>query len=468
MPSACSHTTLNFGSSLHADEVGFHRPTAQQRATGAGKKKQNTDERLGGTFPAPLVLPGDDLSFDTRCPPQSLLSWIREKERNEVTPERNTIYFAGSPEIEPELGFVHTWSSPQLKEGMVRTYASSTSTDVPSAIANHVLEYLKAFYHGMNVKILPRGLLRFNRWDDAEPHTSKVKSKSKKPKYIGLTTSTETIGIRTRPSKDGIFKGQLNLDDLLDTAISILPDDAYALLMLVEHDLLEDEDDDFCCGRAYGGSRVAVVSTARYNPSLDARQDVEREHAWPASHCDAYMRDCCETPSETKKAKPDCTGSDQTPLQAAVSAHAALPTAQTPAQLLSLWLSRVCQTASHELGHCFGMDHCVYYACVMQGTSSLAEDVRQPPYLCPVDLAKMLRATGANERRRYEALLTFCGQHEDGGAGWFKALQAWISGRLGELKHGDEDSEKTTARPSLKPASKGKTGSRKLPIELSP
>lgn len=223
-----------------------------------------------------------------------------------------------------------------------------------------------------------------------------------------------------------------------------------------------------CAGRAYGGSRVAVVSTARYNPSLDARQDVEREHAWPASHCDAYMRDCCETPSETKKAKPDCTGSDQTPLQAAVSAHAALPTPQTPAQLSSLWLSRVCQTASHELGHCFGMDHCVYYACVMQGTSSLAEDVRQPPYLCPVDLAKMLRATGANERRRYEALLTFCGQHEDGSAGWFKALQAWISGRLGELEHGDEDSEKTTARPSSKPASKGKTGSRKLPIELSP
>lgn len=80
---------------------------------------------------------------------------------------------------------------------------------------------------------------------------------------MGLTTSAESIGIRTHPWKDGIFKGQLDLDELLDTAINILPDDAYALLMLVEHDLFEDEDDDFCCGQAYGGNREAVVSTAR-------------------------------------------------------------------------------------------------------------------------------------------------------------------------------------------------------------
>ncbi len=51
------------------------------------------------------------------------------------------------------------------------------------------------------------------------------------------------------------------------------------------------------------------------------------------------------------------------------------------------------------------MDHDVYYARVMQGTTSLAEDVRQPPYLCPADLAKVLRATMANEKERWEAML---------------------------------------------------------------
>ena len=115
------------------------------------------------------------------------------------------------------------------------------------------------------------------------------------------------------------------------------------------------------------------------------------------------------------------------------------------------------------------MDHCVYYACVMQATASLPEDVRQPPYLCPVDLAKMLRATGADEGERYEALLAFCGRHEGGAAGWFTAFQAWILGRLRELKVEKESLKRKSAKSSAsKSASKGKVGSRPLPIELSP
>ena len=248
MPLACSHTTLNFGSSTHADEVGYCRPSAQQRATAAGKRKQDTKTELEGTFPAPLVLPGDDLSFDTRCPPQSLLSWVREKERNKVRPERNVVYVAAPPAIAPEVKFVHAWSVPQPKGGG----ASAKSVVAPPPITGLLLQYLKAFYHGLNVEALPAGLLQFTRWDDADPNSTR---------YIGLTTSTETLGIRTRPSKDGIFKGQINLDDLLDTAMSILPSDAYALLMLVEHDLFEDEDDDFCCGESclrikYGGNET--------------------------------------------------------------------------------------------------------------------------------------------------------------------------------------------------------------------
>lgn len=257
MPPACNHTSLNYESSLHADDIGFHRPTAQQRATGAGKKKQDTDEGLKQTFPAPLVLPGDDLSSDTRCPPQSLLSWVREKKRNQVTPGRNVVYCAASPDIQPGVNFVHSWTKPQIQGNVGTTSASNKSTDVPSPDAKHVLEYLEAFYHGMNVKMLPPGLLRFTRCDDADPSSFRAKANLKEPKYIGLTTVTETVGIRTRASKDGIFKCQLNLDDLLDTAISILPDDAYALLMLVGHDLFEDEDDDFCCGMLTFWSKIS-------------------------------------------------------------------------------------------------------------------------------------------------------------------------------------------------------------------
>ena len=424
----------------------------QQRATAASQTGKVVDQWSDSSFPAPLLLPGDELSLDPRYPPQSLRSWVREKERNEVTKQKNVIYVTGPPGMDLEIGFARTWAYPEADAKGVSVNATSR----PSHAA--VAEYLTAFYHGLPVKMLPPEILRYNDWDDEASKPSRSRVKSSKPKMLGLTTPKECIGIRTRPCPDNIFQRQLNLDDLLDVAISILPEDAYALLMIVEHDLFEDEDDDFCCGRAYGGSRVAVVSMARYNPSLDEAQNVERRHAWPASHCDAYVKECCDvTPRSTKKARiisNEARVESYGPLEAAVSAHRAFSTNESMSPS-GLWLSRVCQTASHELGHCFGMDHCVYYACVMQGTASLSEDVRQPPYLCPVDLAKMLRASGANERERYGAILGFCeGQN---GVPMFAALGAWIRSRLADL--GGAGQSSTWA---------SRLGSRVTPIELSP
>lgn len=43
----------------------------------------------------------------------------------------------------------------------------------------------------------------------------------------------------------------------------------------------------------------------------------------------------------------------------------------------------------HELMHIYGLEHCVYHACVMNGTGHLVEDFNAPSHLCPVDLRKM-------------------------------------------------------------------------------
>ena len=429
----CQHQDLCFEPSPHSEQAGYRRPTAQQRATAAGKAKKSATAVSDSTFPGPLLLPGDDLASDPRYPAQSLRSWLREKDRNEVTDARNVIYVAGRLGHAADLTFVSDWAHPTIDgiDTSVNGAAPPSHEDVS--------HYLKAFYHGMQLKCLPEETFHFTSWENRH-QKSKKKAKSANPRMIGLATSTEIVGIRTRASPDKKFH-QLNLDDLLDAAISALPDDAYALLMIVDHDLYEDEDDDFCCGRAYGGSRVAVVSTARYNPILDEAQNVEREHAWPASHCEAYIHECCGVGSSSsgstgnKARKPnnaaelDVNPSSPSSFRAAVStSHALLFSSaaqqNSPTWLSNLWLSRVCQTASHELGHCFGMDHCVYYACVMQGTASLAEDVRQPPYLCPVDLAKVLRATGVNEKDRYEAILEFCRGRPD--TPMFAALEAWV------------------------------------------
>jgi archaemetzincin len=206
---------------------------------------------------------------------------------------------------------------------------------------------------------------------------------------------------------DRIFQRQLNLNDLLDACISSLPGDAYAIVLLTNQDLYEDEEDDFCCGRAYGASRVAVVSSARYHPVLDERQNVERDHAWPASHCAEYIQSCCSEATWKKPVKNRRIGAEQelaetatdSPMHAAVLVHKPVPSvteSTNTKQLAGLWLVRLCRTVSHELGHCFGIDHCAYYSCAMHSTASIAEDARQPPYLCPIDLAKVLRAAEAD------------------------------------------------------------------------
>ena len=442
----CEHPSLNFELSTHAANVGYRRSTAHQRAsaTVSARNRNNASansDTPASTFPAPLVLPDDALSIDPRCPPQSLRSWSRLKDRNEVTTEKNVIYVAAPPDIDPSVRFMQSWSHPQKGGRLV----------VTTPRAEDIIDYLTAFYHGLPVKLLPPPKLCFATWDTDTPKRSKSKSfKSMIPPYIGLNTPTECVRIRARPSPDGVFTAQLHLDDLLDAAISMLPNDAYAFLLLVEHDLFEHDDDLFICGRAYGGSRVAVISTARYHPILDDTERAEREHAWPASHCELYIQACCATAAEVstrpkKKTKlrnddADLSKSYQpqpppdeptSPMLDALSAHKVLPTldlSSSPTVLSGLWLGRVCRTASHELGHCFGIEHCVYYACIMQGSCSLAEDARQPPYLCPIDLAKILDVSGTTAETRYQALLSFCNQHAD--VHLFAAFAAWISAHL--------------------------------------
>ncbi len=81
-----------------------------------------------------------------------------------------------------------------------------------------------------------------------------------------------------------------------------------------------------------------------------------------------------------------------------------------PPSLPLLFIIRLALTSAHELGHCFGLEHCTYYACCMQGSASLAEDARQPPYMCPVCEAKIMLATGADRKERLRKIREVCRQ----------------------------------------------------------
>ncbi|KAL4868555.1 hypothetical protein BDV12DRAFT_209054 [Aspergillus spectabilis] len=435
----CSHHSITYTSSPHAAQTKYKQPTQRQRIN-ATKPKPNANLSDPPTrtdldnFPAPLILPEDDLALNPEQPPQSFQKWHDMKTRNKVTPERRTIYILPPPGFDGGVDDdIHLWTLP-------RGYHTRQQLSTPSH--EDTIAYLSAFYTGLAVKRLQIPNWNFHCWTEG-------RMPMRRQKFIGVTTKTKSTRIRMRKAPDGLYPFQLNLEDLLNVAINVLPADAFALCMLMDHDLYEDEEDTFTCGRAYGGRRVSVVSTARYNPLLDEEQFGEREHAWPASHCTEYIQSLCNltepTPKKKKTASKPSTSPEKhpdniTPLQLALTSFISCPplSNSSPDSLLTiLWLFRICRTTSHELGHCFGIAHCTYHACIMQGSASLAEDARQPPELCPVDLAKLLFATGESMRGRYTKLLEFCGRKGVCEGAGFAALGGWVRGSMRVL-NGDE------------------------------
>ncbi|KIW66775.1 hypothetical protein PV04_06070 [Phialophora macrospora] len=412
----CPHTVLTLSPSPYAQSSGHQHYTEQQILTAmTGKRRHAADAASRyhlAAFPAPLVLPGDVIDLDPRYPPQSFRSWMNEGARNQVTARRRVIYVAAPPEIDRSVNFMDDWRRPKRESSKPEQQAALlTDADVQSLIS-----YLRAFYHGFEVKLLPASLT-FTSWDETpKSKPGKNSRRHRDVQAVALATGTEAIRIRVRstpPPNSGSsdafpYSHQLNLNDMTEVALSMLPSDAYALLLLTTHDMFESEEDDFCCGRAWGASRVAIVSSARYQPSLDDIHGVDRGHVWPASHCSDFVDKTSLEGSQDDDPRPERNGTKRrrtirrpasgaqsfaasSPLEKAVDAHrtSSLVAGLSVLDIKSTFLFRLCRTASHELGHCFGLDHCMYKACVMQGTASVAEDMRQPPYLCPVCEAKV-------------------------------------------------------------------------------
>lgn len=142
--------------------------------------------------------------------------------------------------------------------------------------------------------------------------------------------------------------------DLLDLLEDRLPDDAYGVLGLTVTDLWPGEGWNFVFGQARLSRRVGVYSLARYGASAERElNDYERR----------------------------------------------------------LTLLRSMKVMTHELGHMFGISHCLHYRCNMNGSNSLDETDAHPIHLCPVDLRKLHTAAGFDPAQRYEHLANFYEQH---------------------------------------------------------
>ncbi|MBA3708818.1 MAG: hypothetical protein H0W83_08385, partial [Planctomycetes bacterium] len=181
-----------------------------------------------------------------------------------------------------------------------------------------------------------------------------------------------------RPLADGAFGERRNPGDgqrqllttaVLEAMVRDKPADAFAVVELTMVDLYPDPAWNFVFGQARPTDAVGIFSFARYAPDGDAL---------------------------------------------------------TPAQGTRL-LTRSCQVLAHEIGHLFGIDHCIWFHCVMNGANHLQESDLQPMHCCPVDLRKLQAATGCDVLERYRGLQALCAQ-------WgLTEEQAWLDAEIVRL-----------------------------------
>lgn len=456
----CSHESLYTDCTPIADRVGFKRPSLERRllaASTSGKRRRDTfptpeDVMMDvETFPGPLVLPSDfltQLNPDTPAYHQSCKIW-RGYKRNEVDEDRSKIFVLPPPILSEPVGEVSDcWDKPIVSE------SDSTTPELPkwtasSAQLKHLNGYLAGFYHPMTIQQSRMQL----KWRPYKGQPSKEGQA-----YIGLEVPTvrDVFLIRCRPGKDGVSRMQVHAPDLLDAVLNRMPPKAHATVLLVDfdlYDLSDDENNNFTVTKAYGASRIVLVSTFRQHPALDETQEVDREHVWPASHCMAYVKNLIAQEEEVQAVKMSNGEPSQTneppkstsALPAAIEAYKKAPEPKTVDELADTWSARVAFTASRGLGYCFGMEHCTYYACIMQGVSSTRQQSHIPPYLCPICTAKLSWELGPlldsgpkiNLQRRWVveqavALKGFCGRRNN--VAQLAAFEAWLGKRIEDME----------------------------------
>ena len=176
--------------------------------------------------------------------------------------------------------------------------------------------------------------------------------------------SRKKITTRTNPYTR---QQQLLTRDILRYLEQILPHNGFCIVGITMRDLYPAPSWNFVFGEASLDDRVGVFSFARYDPQFYGIKAPDRD---------------------------------------------------------ALVLRRSCKVLAHETAHMFGIQHCVFFNCLMNGSNHLDESDRRPLHLCPIDMRKLHHSIGFDIGRRYHALLEFACR-----AG-FKDEVRWLEKRL--------------------------------------
>merc|ERR1711907_20985 len=161
---------------------------------------------------------------------------------------------------------------------------------------------------------------------------------------------------------------QLHCGDLHEYLKKVKPRDAFCIVGYTMVDLYPRESWNFCFGQAKAGSGTGVFSFARY------------------SHCKSAEH----------------------------------------------FLRRCCSVLVHEIGHLFGLAHCVWFECNMNGSNHDEESDNRPMHLCPVELHKLYHSLGGKldihlRDRQLADFFEGVGLIDD--ANWYKARVEVVSSK---------------------------------------
>lgn len=157
---------------------------------------------------------------------------------------------------------------------------------------------------------------------------------------------------------------QLLTGDILALLRRQLRGDAFCILGITMQDLYPEDSWNFVFGQASLRDRAGVYSFARYAPTFSGER---------APAANAMLR-------------------------------------------------RSCKVLAHETSHMFGIEHCVFFRCLMNGSNHLAESDARPLHLCPVDLRKLQHSVGFDVSARYRTLERFSRQASfDDEADWLRS-----------------------------------------------
>jgi len=194
-------------------------------------------------------------------------------------------------------------------------------------------------------------------------------------RYFGLPVDVVTplpISEVELPTREHSGRRQYDATALVDAFVPVLPEHAYSMTVLINHDLFVAPERDYGFGYATHDERMAVMSFARLDPS--------RQGTLHGIEAEERIR------------------------------------------------LRAYKLLAHEVAHTFGLRHCDHYACVMNGMADELELDETPLHLCPVCLRKLLHLTGIDPQQRYRALAQWYADFS------VEDESKWVRQRLAEIE----------------------------------